>query len=70
MNDNEVFSLLLRVEAEAKEYMDRLSLAERLTNGLASEKERWSLTVEGFKACEVTMAGWRSTSTMEPQSHI
>jgi hypothetical protein len=52
------------VEAEAKEYMDRLSLAERLTNGLASEKERWSLTVEGFKACEVTMAGWRITSTL------
>ena len=57
------------MEAEAKEYMDRLSLAERLTNGLASEKERWSLTVEGFKACEVTMAGWSITSTLTWQKH-
>ena len=47
------------MEQEARECLDRLSLAERLTNGLASEKDRWSLTVEGFKACEVTMAGLR-----------
>jgi dynein heavy chain len=46
-----------RVEQEARDCLDRLSLAERLTNGLASEKDRWSLAVEGFKACEVTMAG-------------
>mmetsp|Transcript_22422 Transcript_22422/g.30704 ORF Transcript_22422/g.30704 Transcript_22422/m.30704 type:complete len:1916 (+) Transcript_22422:3-5750(+) len=46
-----------KVEQEARECLDRLSLAERLTNGLASEKDRWSLAVEGFKACEVTMAG-------------
>ena len=46
-----------RVEQEAKECMDRLALAERLTSGLASEKERWGLTVEGLKAREVTMAG-------------
>lgn len=52
-----------RVEQEARECLDRLSLAERLTNGLASEKDRWSLAVEGFKACEVTMAGDKQTHT-------
>jgi hypothetical protein len=30
-----------RVEAEAKACLDKLSLAERLTNGLASENLRW-----------------------------
>ena len=46
-----------KVEQEAKDCLDRLSLAERLTSGLASEKERWGITVEGLKAREVTMAG-------------
>ena len=46
-----------RVEQEAKDCLDRLSLAERLTNGLASEKVRWSATVDGMKATEVTMPG-------------
>ena len=46
-----------RVEAEAKDCMDRLNLAERLTNGLSSEKERWGLAVEELIASEVTMAG-------------
>jgi dynein heavy chain len=46
-----------KVEDEANEFLKRLSLAERLTNGLASEKERWGHTVDSLKACEVTMAG-------------
>eukprot|EP00601_Ochromonadales_sp_CCMP2298_P009433 CAMPEP_0173264512 /NCGR_PEP_ID=MMETSP1142-20121109/28018_1 /TAXON_ID=483371 /ORGANISM="non described non described, Strain CCMP2298" /LENGTH=2531 /DNA_ID=CAMNT_0014200063 /DNA_START=20 /DNA_END=7615 /DNA_ORIENTATION=+ len=46
-----------RVEQEAKECLDRLSLAERLTNGLASEKDRWGLTVEGLRSQEETLAG-------------
>ena len=46
-----------QVEQEAKECLDRLSLAERLTNGLASEKDRWGLTVEGLRSNEVTLAG-------------
>eukprot|EP01038_Epipyxis_sp_PR26KG_P005405 gene5405-7492_t len=46
-----------KVEQEAADCMNRLGLAERLTNGLASEKDRWSLTVEGLRAREVTIAG-------------
>lgn len=46
-----------KVEQEAQECLNRLSLAERLTNGLASEKDRWGQTVEGLRAREVTMAG-------------
>jgi dynein heavy chain len=46
-----------RVEQEAKDCLDRLSLAERLTTGLASEKDRWGLTVEGLRAQEFTLAG-------------
>ena len=46
-----------RVEAEAKECMNRLNLAERLTDGLSSEKERWGLAVEELISSEVTMAG-------------
>ena len=38
-----------RVESEAKECLDRLSLAERLTKGLSSEQERWSNTVEKLR---------------------
>ena len=46
-----------RVEQEAKDCSDRLALAERLTNGLASEKERWGFTVDGLRSREVTLAG-------------
>ena len=46
-----------RVEKEAKECSDRLSLAERLTVGLSSENERWTKTVEALKALENTLAG-------------
>lgn len=46
-----------KVEQEAKDCLDRLALAERLTNGLSSEKERWGLTVEGLRAGGETMAG-------------
>jgi len=45
------------VEQEAAECMNRLGLAERLTNGLASEKDRWSLTVDKLRSREVTLAG-------------
>ena len=46
-----------KVEQEANDCLARLSLAERLTNGLASEKERWGRTVDMLKSNEVTMAG-------------
>ena len=46
-----------KVEAEAKECMDRLNLAERLTSGLASEKDRWGVTVDALRNKESTMAG-------------
>ena len=36
----------LNVERQAKECEDKLGLAERLVNGLASENERWALEVE------------------------
>jgi dynein heavy chain len=46
-----------KVEKEAKECMDRLNLAERLTKGLSSEQERWSNTVDQLKTKEITLAG-------------
>jgi len=46
-----------KVEREAKDCIDRLSLAERLTTGLSSEKERWQLTVEGLHEREITLPG-------------
>jgi dynein heavy chain len=46
-----------KVEAEAKECLDRLSLAERLTNGLSSERERWGSTVEKLRSTEETLPG-------------
>ena len=46
-----------KVEAEARDCLDRLSLAERLTNGLASEKIRWSASVDELRKSETTMAG-------------
>jgi dynein heavy chain len=46
-----------KVEKEAKECLDRLSLAERLTNGLSSENERWTATVQQLKKSDVTLPG-------------
>ena len=46
-----------KVEEEARSCVERLSLAERLTTGLASEKERWGQTVEALRQRDVTMAG-------------
>ena len=46
-----------RVEGEYKECMERLSLANRLTNGLASEKDRWGETVIQLKIKNTTTTG-------------
>jgi len=46
-----------KVEQEAKDCMDRLSLAGRLTSGLSSEKDRWTTTVEGLRGQSITLAG-------------
>lgn len=46
-----------KVEKEAKDCMDRLNLAERLTSGLASENSRWTQTVENLKNSETTLPG-------------
>ena len=45
------------VEMEAKRCSDRLYLAERLTTGLASEKDRWMSTVDGLRLKEDTLTG-------------
>ena len=45
------------VEQEAKHCSDRLYLAERLTTGLHSEKDRWASTVEGLRQKESTLVG-------------
>jgi dynein heavy chain len=47
----------LEVEAEAKRCTERLDLAERLVNGLASENTRWGQEIERLKANEVTLIG-------------
>lgn len=46
-----------KVEREAQDCLDRLSLAERLTTGLASENIRWTATVQDLRKNEETMAG-------------
>eukprot|EP00595_Chromulina_sp_UTEXLB2642_P002193 CAMPEP_0196768326 /NCGR_PEP_ID=MMETSP1095-20130614/42615_1 /TAXON_ID=96789 ORGANISM="Chromulina nebulosa, Strain UTEXLB2642" /NCGR_SAMPLE_ID=MMETSP1095 /ASSEMBLY_ACC=CAM_ASM_000446 /LENGTH=520 /DNA_ID=CAMNT_0042137751 /DNA_START=817 /DNA_END=2376 /DNA_ORIENTATION=- len=46
-----------KVESEYKDCLDRLSLAERLTNGLSSEKERWSQTISKLRSEAVTLPG-------------
>ena len=46
-----------KVEAEAENCKNRLSLANRLVNGLASEGTRWGLTIDGLKAREATLIG-------------
>ena len=47
----------IAVETEAKACTDRLGLAERLVNGLASEKERWGKEIDRLKQDEVTLVG-------------
>ncbi|RAW32452.1 Dynein beta chain, flagellar outer arm, partial [Phytophthora cactorum] len=46
-----------KVEAEAQACQERLSLAERLVNGLASEKERWSHEIDALRAGESALIG-------------
>jgi dynein heavy chain len=46
-----------KVEAEAQACQERLSLAERLVNGLASENERWSHEIDGLRAGESALIG-------------
>merc|ERR1719171_3006511 len=46
---DEAVDLLARVEAEAQQCLDNLSLAERLVNGLADEYVRWQGSVKSLK---------------------
>ncbi|GAB9467560.1 hypothetical protein Gpo141_00004900 [Globisporangium polare] len=46
-----------KVEAEAHACQERLSLAERLVNGLASENERWSREIDALKTGESALIG-------------
>ena len=46
-----------QVEAIANACQDRLSLAERLTSGLASEYDRWTIEVERLRSVEKTLVG-------------
>ena len=46
-----------RVEAEALNCETRLSLAERLVSGLASENVRWGNEVEDLKAKKISLIG-------------
>ena len=45
------------VEAEANDCLGRLELAERLTNGLSSENERWGREIDQLRIVEGTMVG-------------
>ncbi|TMW58214.1 hypothetical protein Poli38472_011802 [Pythium oligandrum] len=46
-----------KVEAEAAACQERLSLAERLVHGLASENERWSKEIDVLRAGETALIG-------------
>lgn len=46
-----------KVEAEAQACQERLSLAERLVNGLASENDRWSHEIDVLRAGESALIG-------------
>jgi len=46
-----------RVEEQARDCQDRLSLAERLTLGLAAENDRWAQEVDHLRTVEVTVVG-------------
>ena len=47
----------MAVEEEAEACKAKLGLAERLTNGLASENVRWSKEIDNLKRQEVTLGG-------------
>ena len=47
----------LRVEADARACEERLALAERLVNGLVTEKERWTAQEEQMRESEATLVG-------------
>jgi dynein heavy chain len=47
----------MAVEREAAACMDRLKLAERLVNGLASENTRWGAEIQRLQANEMTLIG-------------
>jgi len=46
-----------QVEAEAAACLERLGLAERLVNGLASENKRWGIEIEKLKGNAGTLVG-------------
>merc|ERR1719235_2548035 len=46
-----------KVEADAAKCLEKLSLAERLVNGLADEYKRWTLTVKDLKDLTVKLVG-------------
>jgi dynein heavy chain, axonemal len=56
----------VRQQAEAKACQDKLSLAERLTTGLASENSRWAKEVESLRMQEVR---WGEGVTLRPMCH-
>ncbi len=45
------------VEAQAAACLERLSLAERLVNGLSSEKDRWGIEVDKLRIRETMLVG-------------
>jgi dynein heavy chain len=47
----------MKVEAEAAACQERLSLAERLVNGLSSENKRWGEEIEKLREEEETLVG-------------
>eukprot|EP00744_Colponema_vietnamica_P000937 GILI01001621.1.p1 GENE.GILI01001621.1~~GILI01001621.1.p1 ORF type:complete len:2798 (-),score=990.63 GILI01001621.1:124-7776(-) len=46
-----------KVEAEANACLEKLSLAERLVNGLADENKRWGENVEAYRENQKTLVG-------------
>merc|ERR1719313_3130146 len=53
----EAKDLLEKTEAQAAKCLDKLSLAERLVNGLADEYKRWTETVKELKVLGVKLIG-------------
>ncbi|XP_023241581.1 dynein beta chain, ciliary-like isoform X1 [Centruroides sculpturatus] len=47
----------LKIEKEAEKTNEKISLANRLVNGLASEKVRWTESIERYKIQEKTLPG-------------
>merc|ERR1719498_239204 len=50
-------NMLEQTEAEAAKCLDKLSLAERLVNGLADEYKRWTGTVKEYQVLGVKLIG-------------